>query len=316
MNRLLIYMVCVWLLSGCSPDSSPGLSSSGAIRFVSGISVEETKAAGAVASAMLPPDSRIGLYAVSQKTEGGAGGSEAQIVMNNLEGTVGAEGAIDYNPVKYYEAGRSYTFYACYPYMASLDYTNTGQAPSIPFSPAAYAVGQEDLMWASLSGVTYTPGARKFTFRHALSRIRLRIWNGSAAEVALDGIHLKAPASGVLSLDGEWTEIEETQPKAFGSFTLFHPAEPVMLPKEAFYEVPASLLQLPVGEKLMLSQTFTVGIGGKTYEIHPSTPSGGWKSGVSYLYTIWYDTDGVGFKGTVEPWDPVEVGDAPVEEQT
>lgn len=315
MNRLLIYMICVWLLSGCSPESNPEQSSSGAIRFVSGISVEETKAVGAVTGKTLPPDSRVGLCAVSQPAQTSSGVSEKQVVMNNLEGTIGAEGAIDYDPVKYYVPERSYTFYACYPYMASLEYTDAGKAPSIPFSPATYASGQEDLMWASLSGVTYTPGARKFTFRHALSRIRLRIWNGSAAEVSLDGIHLKAPTSGVLSLDGVWTEIEETQPEAFGSFTLFHPAEPVMLPKDVFYEVPASLMQLPVGEDEMKLQTFTVGIGGKTYEIHPSTPSGGWKSGVSYLYTIWYATDGIGFKGTVEPWEPVEGGDAPVEEQ-
>lgn len=303
MKRLLIYMVCVWLLSGCSPDGSPLSLSSGAIRFVSGISVEETKADGPVSGTTLPQGSRISL---------------CSDIMNNLTGTIGAEGSIDYNPVKYYETGKEYTFYACYPYTTALNYTDTGQAPSLPVSLATHADMQEDYMWAALPKVTAVSGgtpAQKFTFRHALSRIRLRIWNGSAGSVPLNGISLTAPGTGTLSLaDGNWTGVNETQSEDFTLFTLFHPAEAVALPEEAFYEIPASMLQLPVGEEVMKSQMFSIVIDGKSYEIHPATPSGGWQSGVSYLYTVWYAAEGITFKGTVEPWNAVDGGDAPTEE--
>lgn len=316
MKRLLIYMACVWVLSGCSPEGAPLLPSSTAIRFTSGISVEVTKSGGPVSGTTLPVGSRIGLCAVSEQT--GEGESSKQVVMNNLPGTTGAENAIDYDPVKYYETGRKYAFYACYPYTVALNYTDATQTPSVSITLATHADAQEDYMWAALPEVTATPGgtaAQKFTFRHALCRIRIRIWNGSMGEVPLNGISLSAPDSGTLSLsDGGWTEVNETRSNGFTTFTLFHPAEPVELPKDAFYEVPASLLQLPVGEEAMKLQTISLQIGGKTYEIHPSTPSGGWQRGFSYLYTVWYATDGVSFKGTVEDWNTVPGGDIETEE--
>lgn len=316
MKRLLIYMACVWVLSGCSPEGTPLLPSSNAIHFISGISVEVTKAGGPVSGTTLPAGNRIGLYAVSEQT--GEGESGKQVVMNNLPGTIGAEGAIDYDPVKYYEAGRKYAFYACYPYTSTLSYTNAQQTPAISVTLAPHADAQEDYMWAALPEVIAAPGgtaAQKFTFRHALCRIRIRIWNGSTGEVPLEGISLAAPGSGTLSLsDGSWTEVNETQNNGFTTFTLFYPTEPVELQKDAFYEVPASLLQFPVGEETMRSQTFSLLIDGKTYKIHPVTPSGGWQPGLSYLYTLWYATDGVSFKGTVEDWNTVPVGDIETEE--
>lgn len=316
MKRLLIYMACVWVLSGCSPEGTPLLPSSNAIRFISGISVEVTKSGGPVSGTTLPAGNRIGLYAVSEQIEEVESGK--QVVMNNLPGTIGAEGAIDYDPVKYYETGKKYAFYACYPYTSAPNYTDAAQMPSISVSLATHANAQEDYMWAVLPEVTAAPGgtaAQKFTFRHALCRIRIRVWNGSTGEVPLSGISLTAPGSGTLSLsDGNWTETNEAGSNIFTSFTLFHPAEPIELQKDAFYEVPASLLQLPIGEEAMKQQTFSLLIAEKKYDIHPSTPAGGWQPGRSYLYTVWYATDGISFKGTVEDWNTVPGGDIEPEE--
>ena len=125
----------------------------------------------------------------------------------------------------------------------------------------------------------------------------------------MNSITLKAPGSGVLSLgDGTWSKAKETETNTFTSFTLYSPSELSPLPKEAFYEVPSALLQLPVSEEAMKSQAFSITIEGKTYEVQPTTPAGGWKAGFSYLYTVWYATDGIGFQGTVESWQPIEGG--------
>lgn len=315
MKRLLIYMVCAGLFTGCSPEDRPLPAAPQAIRFVSGVSVEVTRATGPVSGTVLPQGSRIGLFALSEQS----GGGDPQVLMNNLPGMVVAEGAIDYDPVKYYENGRKYAFYACYPYTASSGYTAAAGAPALAVTLDAYAGVQDDYLWASLPEVTPESNAatavRKFTFRHALCQVRVRIWNGSEATAALQGITLKAPDSGVLSLgDGSWSEIKETEADSFTSFTLFYPSEPVMLPKEAFYEIPASLLQLPVGSETMAKQTFSITIDGKTYNISPSTPAEGWQGGTSYLYTVWYATDGLTFQGTVSDWQPVDGGNIETEE--
>lgn len=307
MKRLLLYMVCTGLFSGCSPDNGTFTPVLAAIRFASGISVEVSRAEGTVSGSTLPQASRISLF---------ANNGEA-VVMNNLAGTVGAEGAIDYNPVKYYETGKTYAFYACYPYDASLVYSPATQVPSVAITLETQAGEQDDYMWAALADVNPESHAPvlKLTFRHALSRLRIRIWNGSGAEVGLSNITVKAPGNGTLSIaDGSWSNIGETNADAFASFILCNYPEPVKLAPDAFYEVPASLLLLPVGEESMKQQTFSLSLGGKTYEITPSTPSGGWKSGVSYLYTVWYATDGVTFKGTIEPWEPVDGGETETEE--
>ena len=299
-------MVCTALFSGCSPEDRALPPAPDAIRFVSGISVEVSKATGPVSGTVLQSGSRIGLFAAS----GGNGGVGGTVVMNNLVGTVGAEGAIDYDPVKYYEKDKEYNFYACYPVF---DYTDAGKVPLLSVSLAPNAQAQDDYLWASLPGVTPevggTTGVRKFTFRHALCQVRVRIWNGSDKEVPLNSITLKAPGSGVLSLgDGTWSKAKETETKSFTSFTLYSPSELSPLPKDAFYEVPAALLQLPVSEEVMKSQVFSITIDGDTYEVTPTTPAGGWQVGFSYLYTVWYATDGIGFQGTVESWQPIEGG--------
>lgn len=313
MKRVLLYMVCAVLFSGCSPEDKTLPSSAVAIRFASDISVEVSKAA-ILSETTLPQDSRISLCA-SAKPDGDDNGQT--VVMNNLPGTVGPEGAIDYNPVKYYETGKQYAFYACCPYNASLDYTDGSQTPSVSVNLATQAGAQDDYLWAALTGVaSLSPAAvQKLTFRHALCRLRVRIWNGSGGEVSLGSITVKAPGSGVLSLaDGSWSETGEGEAGGFSTFTLFNLPISVMLPQDAFYEVPSSLLLLPVGEDAMKSQTFSLEIGGKRYDINPTTPAGGWKGGVSYLYTVWYATDGITFKGMIEPWNIVDVGDAETEE--
>lgn len=316
MKRLLIYMVCVGLFAGCSPEDRPAVDS-GQIRFVSGVSVEVSRATGPVSGNVLPQDSRIGLFAVAASSTGGS--DAPAIIMNNLPGTVGAEGAIDYDPVQYYEAGKKYSFYACYPYTASDRYSNASEAPRLTVSLEKQAGAQDDYLWATLSEVTpqsaVGTGVQKFTFGHALCQVRVRIWNGSGAEVPLGSITLKAPASGVLSLaDGSWSDIEATSADGFSEFTLYSPPEATMLPKDAFYEVPASLLQLPVNEAVMKTQTFSLTIDGKSYAVTPSSPAGGWQSGYSYIYTVWYATEGITFQGTVGPWQQVNGGPIDTEE--
>lgn len=316
MKWLLIYMVCVGLFAGCSPEDRPTMAS-GQIRFVSGVSVEVSRATGPVSGNVLPQDSRIGLFAVAASSIEGS--NAPAIIMNNLPGTVGAEGAIDYDPVQYYEAGKKYSFYACYPYTASAVYSNPSEVPRLTVSLEKQAGAQDDYLWATLSDVTpqsaVGTGVQKFTFGHALCQVRVRIWNGSGAEVPLGSITLKAPASGVLSLaDGSWSRIDATDAKGFSEFTLYSPPEATMLPTEAFYEVPASLLQLPVNETVMKTQTFSLTIGGKSYAVTPSSPAGGWQSGYSYIYTVWYATEGITFQGTVGPWQQVNGGPIDTEE--
>lgn len=141
MKRLLIYMVCSVLFSGCSPEDRALPPAPDAIRFVSGISVEVSKATGPVSGTVLQSGSCIGLFAAS----GGSGGGGGTVVMNNLMGTVEAEGAIDYDPVKYYEKDKEYNFYACYPYTVS-DYTDAGKAPLLSVSLAPNAQAQDDYL--------------------------------------------------------------------------------------------------------------------------------------------------------------------------
>lgn len=315
MKRLLIYMVCTSLFSGCSPDDRLLPATPAAIRFVSGVSVEVSKATGPVSGKVLLEDSRISLLARSEQNDG----TGKEILMNNLPGTVGAEGTIDYNPAKYYESGKKYVFYACWPYSVSLAYTDATAAPSLKVGLGDRAGAQDDYLWASLEVTPHAGGSTdvsKLTFRHALCQIRVRIWNGSTAEALLNGITLTAPGNGTLSLgDGSWTDIVagERDP-GFPSFTLCRPPVPMKLPQDAFYEVSASLLQLPVGAKAMKKQVFSITIDGKTFKVSPSTPVEGWESGHSYLYTVWYATDGITFKGTVGPWQPVDGGSVDTEE--
>ena len=116
----------------------------------------------------------------------------------------------------------------------------------------------------------------------------------------MNGITLTALGSGTLSLaDGSWKEIGTSN--SFPSFTLCDYSEAVKIPQDAFYEIPVSLLQLPVGSEVMKKQVFSITVGG-------------WSAGCSYLYTVWYATDGVAFQGTVEPWLPVDGGEVDTEE--
>lgn len=311
MKRLLIYLVCAAMFGGCSPDDRRETPSGGAIRFVADVSVETSKASGLLSGTVLPAGSRAGLFACSTQA-----GASSDVVMNNVAGTIGAEGAVDYDPVKYYEAGKNYSFYACWPYTASMAYTDAADAPSLKISLGDQAGSQEDYLWASLKVTPDTDRSNdigRLTFRHALCRIRVRIWNGSTAGVLLNSITLAAPGSGTLSLaDGSWQEVEEGN--RFPSFILCRYSEAVELPQEAFYEIPISLLQLPVGAETMKKQVFSITIDGQTFEVSPVTPAEGWAAGYSYLYTVWYATDGVTFQGTIEPWLPVEAGEVDPEE--
>ena len=248
MKRLLIYLVCAAMFGGCSPDDRRETPSGGAIRFVADVSVETSKASGLLSGTVLPDGSRAGLFACSTQT-----GGSSEVVMNNVAGTIGVEGAVDYDPVKYYEAGKNYSFYACWPYTASMAYTDAADAPSLKISLGDQAGSQADYLWASLKVTPDTDRSNdigRLTFRHALCRIRVRIWNGSTAGVFLNSITLTAPGSGTLSLaDGSWEEVEEGN--RFPSFILCRYSEAVELPQEAFYEIPISLLQLPVGAETM-----------------------------------------------------------------
>ena len=311
MKRLLIYLVCAAMFGGCSPDDRRETPSGGAIRFVADVSVETSKASGLLSGTVLPDGSRAGLFACSTQT-----GGSSEVVMNNVAGTIGVEGAVDYDPVKYYEAGKNYSFYACWPYTASMAYTDAADAPSLKISLGDQAGSQADYLWASLKVTPDTDRSNdigRLTFRHALCRIRVRIWNGSTPGVFLNSITLTAPGSGTLSLaDGSWEEVEEGN--RFPSFILCRYSEAVELPQEAFYEIPISLLQLPVGAETMKKQVFSITIDGQTFEVSPATPAEGWAAGYSYLYTVWYATDGVTFQGTIEPWLPVEAGEVDPEE--
>ena len=311
MKRLLIYLVCAAMFGGCSPDDRRETPSGGAIRFVADVSVETSKASGLLSGTVLPDGSRAGLFACSTQT-----GGSSEVVMNNVAGTIGVEGAVDYDPVKYYEAGKNYSFYACWPYTASMAYTDAADAPSLKISLGDQAGSQADYLWASLKVTPDTDRSNdigRLTCRQALCRIRVRIWNGSTAGVFLNSITLTAPGSGTLSLaDGSWEEVEEGN--RFPSFILCRYSEAVELPQEAFYEIPISLLQLPVGAETMKKQVFSITIDGQTFEVSPATPAEGWAAGYSYLYTVWYATDGVTFQGTIEPWLPVEAGEVDPEE--
>ena len=254
MKRLLIYLVCAAMFGGGSPDDRRETPSGGAIRFVADVSVETSKASGLLSGTVLPDGSRAGLFACSTQT-----GGSSEVVMNNVAGTIGVEGAVDYDPVKYYEAGKNYSFYACWPYTASMAYTDAADAPSLKISLDDQAGSQADYLWASLKVTPDTDRSNdigRLTFRHALCRIRVRIWNGSTAGVFLNSITLTAPGSGTLSLaDGSWEEVEEGN--RFPSFILCRYSEAVELPQEAFYEIPISLLQLPVGAETMKKQVFS-----------------------------------------------------------
>lgn len=105
MKRLLTYLVWLALFLGCSPEDRREPLSGGAIRFVADVSVEASKASGLLSGTVLLSGSRAGLFAGSAQS----GGGSSEVVMNNVVGTIGAEGSVSYDPLKYYEAGREYT---------------------------------------------------------------------------------------------------------------------------------------------------------------------------------------------------------------
>lgn len=315
MKTNLLPLFTLLLLAACEAESNSSGMDATPIRFASGVALQ-TKA-GAVEGRVLPEGSRIGIVAWSQKVADGEEG-DAILVMDNLPGTAEADGALSYNPVKYYEPGFVYRFYACHPYDAAVSAFETEGGPSLPVELKTDAILQHDYMWATPLRVTPEAdpptGARKFTFHHALSRIRVQVRNESGSAQRLGYVEVEAPSVGTFSLrNGEWSNMDTAEVKGYKRFSLYHPTIPEVLPKDSCWVVPGSLLLLPVTDVTLL--TFRVKIGDEEFQIPPTTPAGGWQAGLSYLYTVWYGATGIVFKGTVAPWDEVPGGNITPDEE-
>lgn len=159
--------------------------------------------------------SKIGVFAYTAPaawaTDGIAGSSP---YMTNVELTK-SSGAWTYSPVKYWVAGKKYTFFAYAPYDASASVASGVLSVTVP----ATIADQEDLMYAlpltdkSWNGTDESVPAVTFAFRHALSQVKFSLKTAidysELYEITLKSITINGVNSvGSLSLlDGTWSAL-------------------------------------------------------------------------------------------------------------
>lgn len=168
-------------------------------------------------------------------------------VFENVELKADANGDLSYTDVKFYDAGKTYSFYAIYPKIGEEGVTvteNAGNAPTINVDCA----NQADLLYASAANIDKTKNPVALTFAHKLSQIKINMKSEIAGVTATAAtITAKSKATmdlgtGVVAPEGEAaaftipnvasTELDGTDK---------HIGDTFMLPVQAITEVAITL---------------------------------------------------------------------------
>lgn len=160
--------------------------------------------------------SKIGVFAYNTNADAWSAANIGTYAayMTNVELTK-ASGAWTYSPVKYWVAGKKYTFFGYAPYDASATVANGVLSFTVPTTIA----DQKDLMYAlpltdkSWDGATESVPAVTFAFHHALSQVKFSLKTAidysELYTITLKSITVKDVNSvGSLSLlDGSWSTL-------------------------------------------------------------------------------------------------------------
>lgn len=169
-----------------------------------------------VTGAQFADGSKIGVFAYNTNADAwnAANVGTYAAYMTNVELTkTGASWG--YSPVKYWVAGKKYTFFGYAPYDASATVADGVLSVTVPTTIA----DQKDLMYAlpladkSWNGTDETVPAVTFAFRHALSQVKFSLKTATDYSelytITLKSITVKSVSSaGSLSmLDGSWSAL-------------------------------------------------------------------------------------------------------------
>lgn len=160
--------------------------------------------------------SKIGVFAYNTNADAWSAANIGTYAayMTNVELTK-ASGTWTYSPVKYWVAGKKYTFFGYAPYDASATVANGVLSFTVPTTIA----DQKDLMYAlpladkTWNGTDETVPAVTFAFRHALSQVKFSLKTATDYSelytITLKSITINGVSSvGSLSLlDGAWSTL-------------------------------------------------------------------------------------------------------------
>lgn len=268
-------------MSSCSNEDLE--EQNGAKRIPLELSVKGIATKTIIDGTTLPEESTYGVFAIDAEN-----GTNAQVYYQNGTNTFA-------NPVYLTEAGTDYQVLAYYPYIPNVN------------DPSAIALGsiesQEDVLYANQTATgngiyvnQENPEAR-LEFRHALSRITLRISKAEAytedcllSEVFLNNVY---DAANLNLLTGEISN-------QTGSSTLFQVIDSYLGTESVeadWVAYPMDLEERPV--------TLTMNMNGKTKEI--TLPATNWESGMQYVYNVTIDNIQVLIEeATITPWEEQE----------
>lgn len=289
----LVLVAGLGLLCACSDNrgaETPDLS--GVIRFESGI---QTKA-GPVTGTQFAAGTKVGVYTLENRNgvpvwTTSVSDASNNLIMNNVEAEVSGSGGLVYEPVKMYTANANYSFFAYYPYEASVTDPSAGQPPKLACTFGKTPSDQIDYMYASpLENKKPVTSAYLLSFNHALTQVTVKVVNGTGDKLTLHSLKIQAPGGATLNIgNGTWSA-----PSGSETYILFGPSAAEEIQPKASFSVPGQLMLLPVAAK-GTAYTFDMGVteGDASSAIEKTgqtltLPTEGLRAGYSYEYTVTY----------------------------
>lgn len=288
----LVLVAGLGLMCACSDNresETPDLS--GVIRFESGI---RTKA-GPVTGTQFATGTKVGVYTLENRNgvpvwTAATNDVSNNLIMDNVEAEVSGSGGLVYEPVKMYTANANYSFFAYYPYDASIEAPSAGQPPKLSCTFGKTPPVQTDYMYASpLENKKPVTDAYLLSFNHALTQVTVKVVNGTDEKLTLHALKIHAPGGATLNIgSGAWSD-----PSAPEAYILYGPSAAEEIQPKSSFSVPGQLMLLPVGVR-GTAYTFDMGVTeGESPAIEKTgqtltLPEEGLRAGYSYEYTVTY----------------------------
>lgn len=306
----LMLLTGVIALSGCSKDGlTDRLEPVGEISFESGI---HTKG-GPVTGTQFANGVEVGVYTLENKTTTptwtiATDDPANNLIMNNVTCTANGSGGLTYGPAKLYTDGAKYSFFAYYPYAASITAPSAGQSPKLVCTFSTTPSEQVDYMYATpLENQTPTDNAKLLSFNHTLTQITIKVVNGTSDALTLNSLKVKAPAGATLDIgSGSWSSAGGS-----ATYNLYAPSTKNTIAAGGSFSIPEQLMLLPVatgGTAYTFDMNVTLGSAPDATAKDNQTltlPSGGMKAGYSYEYTITYGASSIHLSTSVVEWQNV-----------